>query len=202
MKRLLLLTLAVATTGYAAAPQADEDMAALVRSLGLDPAVELDVECSAPPAGATAALFAGVFANQTPILPDSPEFPADFCPSGTRFFNLAEGRGNSSVMGEFVWWERYCAGTPAGLIAEGHFEDADGDRINWTARIRPTEDSPPIPFRTFNGTFTFTGGTGRFDGVFGEALVAAKQLGDSVAEDRPGSTAAAVCGWVTGTAQQ
>ena len=173
------------------------DMETLVRSLDLDPPVDLDVDCPPPPPDAQRVLFAGVFANSPPILPGAPGFPSDFCPSNAGFFARADGRGRSSLLGEFVWSERYCTLPPGELIAEGSFEGAGGDRLTWDARIRFDSVPPPIPFATFSGEFTFTGGTGPYEGVSGEGVVAARQLGDA-APDRPaGSTAAAVCGWIS-----
>lgn len=171
-------------------------MAALVQSLNLDPSVDLDVDCQPLPAETQRVLFAGVFVNQPPIRPDDPEFPPDFCPPETRFYARAEGQGNSSVLGEFIWSEHYCALPMGELVAEGNFEGANGDRLNWDARLRADSVPPRIPFATFSGEFTFTGGTGPFAGVSGEAVVAAKQLGDAAPGRPAGTTAAAVCGWI------
>jgi hypothetical protein len=48
---------------------------------------------------------------------------------------------------------------------------------------------------TFGGEFTFTGGSGQFADASGQANVAAIQLGDATM-NRPGSTAAGLCGWI------
>lgn len=172
-------------------------METLVQSLGLDPPVDLDVDCPVPPPEAQKVLFAGVFANSPPILPGAPEFPSDFCPSNAGFFARAEGRGNSSLFGEFIWSERYCTVPPGQLVAEGHFAGAGGDSLTWDARIGFDSIPPPVPFATFSGKFTFTGGSGAYEGASGEAMVAAKQLGDAAPGRPAGSTAAAVCGWIT-----
>ena len=98
-------TLAVALSLALAACSGSEhvlDMDTLVQSLDLDPPVDLDVDCPPPPPEAHRVLFAGVFANSPPILPGAPEFPSDFCPSNAGFFARAEGRGNSSLFGEFI----------------------------------------------------------------------------------------------------
>lgn len=114
----------------------------------------------------------------------------------TRSHARAEGHGRSSLLGDFVWWEHYCvAGSE--LVAEGYFEDASGERLNWDARIRPDSVPPPVPFATFSADFTFTGGTGRYAGLRGEAVVDAEQLGDAAPGRPAGSTAAALCGWVS-----
>lgn len=173
------------------------DMDTLVQSLDLDPPVDLEVDCPPPPPEAHRVLFAGVFANSPPILPGAPEFPSDFCPSNTGFFARAEGRGNSSLFGEFIWSERYCAVPPGQLVAEGYFEGVGGDRLTWNARIRFDSIPPPIPFATFSGEFTFTGGSRAYEGASGEAVVAAKQLGDAAPGRPAGSTVAAVCGWLS-----
>lgn len=78
------------------------DMATLIASLELDPSVELDVECPPLPEGTERVLFAGVFTNQPQIRPGEAGFPTDFCPPETAFFARAEGRGNSSLLGEFL----------------------------------------------------------------------------------------------------
>jgi len=197
---LVALALFVGGVGLSACSRHPQpvDMAGLVQSLNLEPPVDLDVDCPPLPPEARRVLFAGVFANQPPIRPDSSEFPSDFCPPNTQFYARAEGRGNSSVLGEFAWSEHYCALPMAELVAKGHFEAANGDRLNWDARIRADSVPPPVPFATFSGNFTFTGGTGPFDGVAGEAVVAAKQLGDAAPGRPAGSTAAAVCGWIEG----
>lgn len=199
----IALALFVAGTGLSGCGRAPEpvEMAMLVQSLNLDPSIDLDVDCPTLPPETRRVLFAGVFVNQSPIRPDSPEFPSDFCPPNTRFYARAEGRGNSSVFGEFTWSEHYCALPMAEIVAEGHFEGKSGDRLNWDARIRSDSIPPPIPFATFSGGFTFTGGTGPFTGVSGEAVVVAKQLGDAPPGRPAGSTAAAVCGWVEGGMQ-
>jgi hypothetical protein len=167
----------------------------LLISLELEPDAALDVQCPPGPIESRTALFAGIFVNQMPVKPDSPGFPDDFCPPETAFFNTAEGRGNSNILGQFIWHERYCAGTLKGLIAEGYFQAENGDRLNWDAQIHRDEDSPPHPEMTFGGEFKFTGGTGALSGIKGEAFVAAKQLGDAKSINRPGSTAATLCGW-------
>jgi hypothetical protein len=175
-------------------------MNTLMQSLNLDPPVELDVECPPIPAGAQRILFSGVFTNQPPIRPPSPGFPSDFCPVDTQFYARAEGRGNSTVLGEYTWWEHYCALPGFELTASGYFEAANGDRIDWDARIRADSVPPPIPHATFSGEFTFTGGTGPFAGTHGAANVTAKQLGDAQPGMPAGSTAAAICGWIDSSA--
>lgn len=171
------------------------DMATLIASLELDPSVELDVECPPLPEGTERVLFAGVFTNQPQVRPGESEFPTDFCPPETAFFARAGGRGNSTLLGEFIWSERYCAGTPRGLVAEGYFEGTSGDRLDWDAVIRGTPPASPDESMTFVGEFTFTGGSGPFANVSGNANVAAVQLGDATMNE-PGSTAAALCGWI------
>lgn len=200
--RQALMTLAV-SAGLASCAGTEQpvDMEALVRSLNLDPPIDLDVDCPPLPPEAERFVVAGVFANTPPTRPGSPDFPAAFCPPNTLFYARAEGHGNSSILGEFVWSEHYCTVAGSDLVAEGFFEGTSGDRIDWDARIRPDSVPPPIPFATFSGSFTFTGGTGAFADVSGEALVAAEQLGDA-APDRPAGTTAAVCGWIVRGAEQ
>lgn len=157
----IVAALALGGTGCASSGDGP-DMASLVASLELDPPVDIDVECPLVPEGAEKVLFAGVFANRPPVRPGEPGFPTDFCPDGTAFFARAEGRGNSSILGEFLWSERYCAGTPRGLIAEGSFEGTNGDRLDWDALIRGTPPSSPDEAMSFSGSFTFTGGSGPY----------------------------------------
>lgn len=171
------------------------DMATLMASLELDPEVELDVECPPLPEGAERVLFAGVFANGPQVRPGEAGFPTDFCPPEAAFFARAEGRGNSTLLGEFLWSEQYCAGTPRGLVAEGHFEGANGDRLDWEAVISGIPPSSPDASMTFAGEFTFVGGSGPYANGSGSANVSAVQLGDATM-DEPGSTAAALCGWI------
>ena len=186
--------LAPASCGNDETPPAE--MAALMESLNLDPPVELDVDCPAIPAGAQRVLFSGVFTNQPPIRPPDPNFPADYCPENTQFYARADGQGNSTVFGEFTWWERYCTLPGFQLSADGYFEATNGDRLTWDALIRADSVPPPIPYATFVGEFTFTGGTGPFAAIQGRANVAAKQLGDAPVGLPAGSTAAAICGWI------
>lgn len=173
-------------------------MEALVQSLDLDPSIELDINCLPSPPGTRTVLFAGIFVNQPPIRPDSAEFPEDFCPSNARFYELAEGGGKSSVLGEFVWSEQCCALPMAEIVAEGSFSSVNADRVDWDAHVQADTVPPPIPFATFSGEFTFKGGTGPFAGTTGSAAVAAAQLGDAAPGQPAGSTAAAVCGWIEG----
>jgi hypothetical protein len=177
-------------------------MDALLQSLALDPSIELEIECLPPPPEARSVLFAGIFVNQPPIRPDSEEFPGDFCPPNALFYALAEGSGNSSVLGDFIWSERYCALPMAKIVAEGSFSGSNGDRLDWDAQIQANAVPPPIPFATFSGEFSFKGGTGPFAGTTGKGVVAAAQLGDAPPGQPAGSTAAAVCGWVAGDVNQ
>jgi len=173
------------------------EMETLVEALGLDPQVDLDVDCPLPPPQSQQVLFAGVFANSPPIVAGTPDFPSTFCPPDARFFARAEGHGRSPVFGEFVWSERYCAIPPGRLVAEGSFHGVGGDSLAWTAQVRFDSIPPPIPHATFRGTFSFTGGSGAYAGASGEAVVMAKQLGDAAPGRPAGSTAAAVCGWLS-----
>lgn len=179
-------------------PAPPVEMEDLVASLELDLPVDLDVACPAVPADAERVMFAAVFVNDPPIRPGSDEFPTDFCPANAGFFAHANGRGNSSILGAFVWSERYCTVPPGNLIAEGSFTWTDGDRIDWDAAVQLDSIPPPIPFATFSGELTFTGGTGRFADASGEAVLVAEQLGDAPPGRPAGSTATAVCGWLTG----
>lgn len=173
------------------------DMETLVQSLGLDPPIDLSVECPPLPSGTQQVLFAGVFSNSPPIMPGTPAFPSTFCPPTARFFARAEGRGNSSLLGDFVWVERYCTVPPGRLVAEGSFHTLGGDSLTWEAQVQFDSVPPPIPFATFKGTFTFTGGSGAYAGASGKAVVRARQLGDAAPGRPAGSTAAAVCGWLS-----
>jgi hypothetical protein len=194
--RRTLTTLAVVIglgCGETGEPASIDD---LVRSLQLDSPVDLDVDCPPIPAEAERILIAGVFQNSPPIRPGSADFPADFCPSNTIFYADADGHGDSSILGEFAWSERYCVVAGSDLIAQGYFAGRNGDRIEWDAHIRPDSVPPPIPFATFSGSFTFTDGTGAFAGAHGEATVFARQLGDATPGRPAGTTAAALCGWI------
>lgn len=173
-----------------------EDMDALIDSLSLDVPVDLVAECPPVPEGAQEVLFAGVFANSPPLRPGDAEFPEDFCSPSTDWYARAEGHGRSSLLRDFVWWEHYCV-DGGELVAEGYFEDSSGDRLNWDALIRPDSVPPPVPFVTFSGSFSFTGGTGRYAGLRGEAVVDAEQLGDAAPGRPAGTTAAALCGWLS-----
>ena len=86
---------------------ASPDIETLMESLELDQPVALDPDCPPVPADAKKILIAGVFGNSPPVLPDAPGFPSDFCPPGTGFFATAEGKGNASDLGPFIWSERY-----------------------------------------------------------------------------------------------
>jgi len=174
------------------------DVDTLMESLNLNTQVDLDAECPIIPPGQERFVVAAVFSNQPRITPESPDFPADYCPANTRFYARAEGHGksNRADLGDFVWREQYCAMPGFEIVADGYFEAPNGDRLNWDALVRADSIPPPQPHATFSGEFTFTGGTGVFADKTGIANIAAQQLGDAPAPGVLGSTAVALCGWI------
>jgi len=171
-------------------------MDALIDSLDLDPAVELNIDCPPVPSDAQPVSLAATFVNQPPIRPGSEGYPRDFCPVDTEFYALAEGSGNSLPFGKFKWRERYCALSTAAMQVEGAFMRENGEQLQWNARTQGVTDSPEPAAAKFSGEITFTGGTGPFVGATGRAVVAAAPLGDANSEHPAGSTAVAVCGWI------
>jgi len=196
----VVLGIALGIGGFAGCSSSSRgiDIDTLVESLNLNAQVDLNVECPVIPPGRDQLLVAAVFSNQPRITPDSPDFPANYCPANTRFYARAEGHGksNRTDLVEFAWREQYCALPGFEIVADGYFEAPNGDRLTWDALVRADSIPPPQPHATFSGKFTFTGGTGVFADKTGKANIAAQQLGDAPAPGVLGSTAVALCGWI------
>lgn len=201
MKRTTALALLTVLSGCVGAPDTMQQAepaspAALIQILGVEPPVVLDPDCPPIPLEARSFNFAIILRTSEVTRPAMPGFPADFCPPGAAFYAEPEGHGTADGLGDFEFSERLCAVPPGRLVAQGHFEFANGDRLEF-AEVTQADSVPlPIPFATFTGEFTFVGGSGSFSETSGVANVVATQMGDAPPGQPAGSTTAAGCGWL------
>lgn len=92
------------------------------------------------------------------------DIPADRCPVLTIQIT---GSGTSTHLGKFTTVQSHCAAPPSLAFTDGEFTltAANGDQVfgTYEGQFLPLE--PPLA--AIDGAFTFTGGTGRFEGATG-----------------------------------
>ena len=203
--RMTAILLGVACVGVCGcqAPEQEgvENIAGLIESIEFELPVELELTCVLPPEGTSPFVAKLIFKNAPPVRPSDPDFPSDDAPPSAVLFSTVTGEGGGTHLGRFGYSERYYGIPGFRIVAEVAFVAENGDELYATALAQagPTIP-PPFPNATFTGQFTFTGGTGRFDGARGRASISAQQLGEEplpgMPPNIPGSTAVVLCGWI------
>lgn len=197
----LVLTIFFSGITAAQSVQTADNIEAVIESVSFDLPVELEVTCILPPEGASPFVAKFVFKNAPPVRPSDPDFPSDYCLPNAALYSTAKGEGVATHLGRFEYSERYCGMPGFRIVADIVFTTETGDELYATALAQagPTFP-PPFPHAAFTGEFTFTGGTGRFEGAKGRASISAKQLGNqsdpNMPTNIPGSTAVVLCGWI------
>ena len=154
---------------------------------------EVSPSCSEGSSDAQAFEIAGTISNEFHPLSN----PAPWCAPGLRG-GRSTGDGTGTI-GEFSFYEDWCLSDGA-LRAEDVTVATDEGEILMSEVTRPVGGPPGRiealvrnslgPPLEFEGVFTITGGTGRYEGAAGEANLVARQLGG-------GRTAFAACGTIS-----
>ncbi len=88
------------------------------------------------------------------------------CITGSEQQGIIFGEGNSTLLGKFKVYERYCVdenGMPI-MFVEGYFTAANGDKINYVITNHWIDEQTGIEHSDHN----IIGGTGRFENAEGE----------------------------------
>lgn len=124
--------------------------------------------------------------NDAPIGPGEPQ-PSDHCPTGPGAWFAGSGRSTatSNVFGNLTGTEVYCINVDRSELSGGlaTWTDVDGDTISVTFGVKLLEgfayaEAPSAPMI---GYAQFTGGTGKWAGICGDALMTGFQNGDGTA---------------------
>ncbi len=124
--------------------------------------------------------------NDAPIGPGEPQ-ASDHCPTGPGNWFAGSGRSTatSSVFGDLTGTEVYCINVDRAELSGGltTWTDADGDTISMTFGVKLLEGFAyaAAPSAPLIGYAQFTGGTGKWAGLTGDALVTGVQNGDGTA---------------------
>ncbi len=124
--------------------------------------------------------------NDAPIGPGVPQ-PSDHCPTGPGTWFAGSGRsiGTSNVFGDLTEVEVYCVNVDRTELSGGiaTWTDSAGDTItmHFGAKRLDGFAYAPAPSAPMVGFAQFTGGTGRWSGITGDALFTGKQNGDGTA---------------------
>lgn len=192
---------AVLLVGCRAPAQRADRIEDLIEAVPFALPVDLDWTYLLPVEGSTPFVAKLILHNSPPIRASDPGFPSDYCPSNAVFYATAKGEGAAIEIGRFVYSEKYCGIPGSRVISDVVFTSDDGNELYATALASagPTIP-PPFPHATFTGTYTITGGTGRFRNAMGKASIAGQQLGDRPEPDMPanipGATAIGLAGWI------
>lgn len=124
--------------------------------------------------------------NDAPIGPGVTQ-PSDHCPSGPGNWFAGSGRstGTSNVFGDLRQTEVYCVNVdrsePSGGIAT--WTDTNGDTIEMSfgAKLLTGFAYSVAPNAPMIGFAQFNGGTGKWAGISGDAVITGKQNGDGTA---------------------
>lgn len=124
--------------------------------------------------------------NDAPIGPGEPQ-AADHCPDGPGQWFQGSGRseGTSNVFGGLTQTEVYCVNADRSQLTGGlaTWRDSDGDAIYMTfgAKLLRGAVYAAPPHAPIIGHAEFTGGTGKWIGLSGAALLTGRQNGDGSA---------------------
>lgn len=124
--------------------------------------------------------------NDAPIGPGKPQ-PSDHCPQKPGTWIAGSGRSiaTSSVFGDLVETEVYCVNVERSELSGGlaTWVDSGGDSISmlFGAKLLEGFAYEAAPNAPMVGYAHFTGGTGRWTGLTGAALITGRQNGDGTA---------------------
>ncbi len=113
--------------------------------------------------------------------------PSNHCPTGPGTWFAGSGRSTatSNVFGDLTGTEVYCVNVDRSELSGGlaTWTDVDGDTISVTFGVKLLEgfayaEAPSAPMI---GYAQFTGGTGKWSGLCGDALMTGVQNGDGTA---------------------
>lgn len=198
---MILLGVALLGSGCRTTEPRADDITTLIESVDFALPVELELTYALPPKGTSPFAAKFIIKNAPPVRPSDPDFPSDDAPPNAVLFGTASGEGMGTHLGRFTFSEGYYGIPGFRIVGDIVFRAQNGDELHATelSQAGPTIP-PPFPNATFTGQFTFTGGTGRFDGARGRASVSAQQLGGErlpgMPPNIPGRTAVALCGWI------
>ena len=121
--------------------------------------------------------------NDAPIGPGTPQ-PSSHCPTGPGAWFPGSGRSTatSSIFGDLTEVEVYCINVDRAELSGGlaTWIDADGDSISMAFGAKLLEGFvyAAAPSAPLIGYAQFTGGTGKWTGLAGAALLTGRQNGD------------------------
>ena len=121
--------------------------------------------------------------NDAPIGPGEPQ-PSSHCPTGPGQWIAGSGRstGSSSLFGDLTEVEVYCVNVDRTELSGGlsTWTDTEGDTISMSFGVKHLVGFvyAEAPRASLVGFANFTGGTGKWAGLTGAALVTGKENGD------------------------
>lgn len=124
--------------------------------------------------------------NDAPIGPGVPQ-RSDHCPMepGTWFAGSGRSTATSNVFGDLSEVEVYCINVERSELSGGiaTWTDSEGDTISMSfgAKLLKGFAYTPPPEAPMIGFAHFTGGTGNWSGITGDAMLTGKQNGDGTA---------------------
>lgn len=124
--------------------------------------------------------------NDAPIGPGVPQ-PSDHCPTepGTWIAGSGRSTATSTVFGDLSEVEVYCINVERSELSGGiaTWTDSAGDTISmyFGAKLLKGFAYTPPPNAPMIGFAHFSGGTGNWSGVTGDAMLSGKQNGDGTA---------------------
>ncbi len=124
--------------------------------------------------------------NDAPIGPGVPQ-PSQHCPTspGTWFAGSGRSTAVSNVFGDLTEVEVYCVNVDRTELSGGiaTWTDSARDTIAMSFGVKRLDGFAyaPAPNAPMVGFAQFTGGTGKWTGITGDALITGKQNGDGTA---------------------
>jgi hypothetical protein len=95
--------------------------------------------------------------------------------SSSQLLTVLEGGGTATHVGRYTIVNSHCVDPVSGALTDGRFSKtaANGDQLFGTYAGNSSVIQAPAPIGIFavHGTLTYTGGTGRFAGVTGSAIL-------------------------------
>lgn len=153
--------------------------------------VEIPYACTPVPEGAQRFYAEVSFANRDIVR--APDLAGDAPPLPgltAGISGASDGAGSGDPTGDITFRSRWFGYRPGFVVAATRdvFVTDDGELHADELFAADPASSPPNLL--FEGSFTFTGGTGRYRNARGSAFSRARQLGDGV------HTAFVACGWI------